>query len=209
MRPSFSIPPPADHVRAIGDERLSDNWYVLRKLTIELRRRGGEWQEQTREVYDRGNGATLLLFNATRQTVVLTRQFRLPAWVNGCADGMLIEACAGLLDGDDPETCIRREAAEETGFLIQKPHKVFEAYMSPGSVTEKLHFFVAPYEASDRTAEGGGLRQEGEDIEVMELSLDQALAMVGSGAIEDAKTIMLLQHAKITGLDRLLHPADA
>jgi GDP-mannose pyrophosphatase NudK len=204
MRPSFLIPPPAQHVRVIGDERLSDNWYVLRKLTIELLRRGGTWQQLAREVYDRGNGATLLLFNARRQTVVLTRQFRLPAWVNGCADGMLIEACAGLLDGDDAETCIRREAAEETGFHIQTPHKVFEAYMSPGSVTEKLHFFVAAYESSDRTGEGGGIVNEGEDIEVIELLLEDALAMVRSGAIEDAKTIMLLQHAKITGLDRLL-----
>lgn len=204
MRPSFLIPPPAPHVRVLGDERLSDNWYVLRKLTIELRRRGGTWQQQTREVYDRGNGAAILLVNVRRQTVVLTRQFRLPAWVNGCADGMLIEACAGLLDGDDPETCIRREAAEETGFRIQAPHKVFEAYMSPGSVTEKLHFFVASYESSDRAGEGGGIAHEGEDIEVIELQLEEALAMVRSGAIEDAKTIMLLQHAKITGLDRLL-----
>lgn len=204
MRPSFLTPPPAQHVRVLGDERLSDNWYVLRKLTIELRRRGGTWQQQTREVYDRGNGAAILLVNVRRQTVVLTRQFRLPAWVNGCADGMLIEACAGLLDGDDPETCIRREAAEETGFRIQAPHKVFEAYMSPGSVTEKLHFFVVSYESSDRTGEGGGIVNEGEDIEVIELLLEDALAMVRSGAIEDAKTIMLLQHAKITGLDRLL-----
>lgn len=145
----------------------------------------------------------LLLFNAARGTVVLTRQFRFPAYVNGCADGLLIEACAGLLDGDEPQACIRREAQEETGFAVRAPRKLFEAYMSPGSVTEKLHFFVAAYEDGDRVGAGGGAIAEGEDIEVVELLLSDALQMIRSGAIVDGKTIMLLQHAALVGLDRL------
>jgi nudix-type nucleoside diphosphatase (YffH/AdpP family) len=145
----------------------------------------------------------LLLFNVGRATVVLTRQFRFPAYVNGCADGLLIEACAGLLDGDDPQTCIRREAEEETGFVVKAPRKVFEAYMSPGSVTEKLHFFVAEYDTRDRVSAGGGDISEGEDIEVIEFSLVCALQMIAAGAIQDGKTIMLLQHAALLGLERL------
>jgi nudix-type nucleoside diphosphatase (YffH/AdpP family) len=195
---------PDARVRIIDVEVLSDNWYVLKKNTFEYLRRDGSWQRQSRETYDRGNGAVLLLFNAHRRTVVLTRQFRFPAFVNGCADGMLIEACAGLLDGDDPESCIRREAQEETGFRIRCVHKLFEAYMSPGSVTEKLHFFAAEYEGSDRVAAGGGDRREGEDIEVIELPLAEALGMIRAGLIQDGKTIMLLQHAALVGLDRLL-----
>lgn len=193
----------APAVRIVDSELLSDNWYTLKKTTFDFQRRDGSWQRLSRETYDRGNGAVLLLFNAKQGTVILTRQFRLPAFVNGCADGMLIEACAGLLDGDDPEACIRREVEEETGFRIESPRKLFEAYMSPGSVTEKLHFFVAAYEPHHQTGAGGGLAQEGEDIEVLELSLDQALAMVRSGAIQDGKTIMLLQHAALTGLANL------
>lgn len=179
---------------------LSDDWFTLKKTRFEIQRRDGRWQELSRETYDRGNGAVLLLFNARRATVVLTRQFRFPAFVNGCADGMLIEACAGLLDSDDAETCIRREAEEETGFRIRSPRKLFEAFMSPGSVTEKLHFFAAEYEASDRIGLGGGAAQEGEDIEVFELPLSEALAMIANGQIEDGKTIMLLQHAALQGL---------
>jgi nudix-type nucleoside diphosphatase (YffH/AdpP family) len=186
---------------------LSDDWFTLKKTRFEIQRRDGRWQELCRETYDRGNGAVLLLFNARRATVVLTRQFRFPAFVNGCADGMLIEACAGLLDSDDAETCIRREAEEETGFRIRSPRKLFEAFMSPGSVTEKLHFFAAEYEASDRIGPGGGAAQEGEDIEVMELPLSEALAMIGLGQIEDGKTIMLLQHAALQGLAALASPA--
>jgi len=182
---------------------LSDDWYVLKKSTFEHRRRDGTWQRLTRETYDRGNGAVLLLFNAERGSVLLTRQFRFPAYVNGCADGMLIEACAGLLDGDDPETCIRREAEEETGYRIRTPHKLFEAYMSPGSVTEKLHFFAAEVDASDRHSVGGGEAHEGEDIEVIELALDDALAMIDSGSIQDGKTIMLLLYAARVGLGML------
>jgi nudix-type nucleoside diphosphatase (YffH/AdpP family) len=184
----------APHVRLQGVQVLSDSWYVLRKLSFELRRRDGSWQALNREAYDRGNGAVLLLFSPARGTVVLTRQFRLPAFINGGGDGYLIEACAGLLDGDDPETCIRREAEEETGYLVRTPRKVFEAFMSPGSVTERLHFFVAEYEPADRVQEGGGLRAEGEDIEVIEMPLQEALEGIADGRICDAKTIMLLQH---------------
>ena len=188
----------AAHVRALRAELLSDNWYILRTVSFELRRRDGSWQAQNREAYDRGNGAALLLFDPRRGTVVLTRQFRLPAFINGCADGYLIEACAGLLDGDDPETCIRKEAEQETGYRIRTPRKVFEAYMSPGSVTEKLHFFVADYQAEDRVTAGGGVAAEGEDIEVIEMPLAQALAGIGSGLIEDGKTVMLLQHVALS-----------
>lgn len=197
----------AAHVRLLDTQLLSNNWYVLRTVTFELRRRDGSWQRQSREAYDRGNGAALLLFDPRRRTVVLTRQFRLPAFINGCADGYLIEACAGLLDGNDPETCIRKEAEEETGYRIRAPRKVFEAYMSPGSVTEKLHFFVAEYQAEDRIHAGGGLANEGEDIEVIEMPLDQALAGNGNGLIQDGKTVMLLQHVALSELAASV-PAD-
>jgi nudix-type nucleoside diphosphatase (YffH/AdpP family) len=190
-------------VRIVEERVLSDDWYLLKKTTFDLQRRDGSWQRQSRETYDRGNGAVLLLFDAGRGTVVLTRQFRFPTYVNGNAAGLLIEACAGLLDGDAPEACIRREAQEETGYLVRSPKKVFEAYMSPGSVTEKLHFYVAEVEPSDRIGTGGGEAAEGEDIEVIELTLTDALAMVRSGEIADGKTIMLLQHAALTGLKQL------
>jgi nudix-type nucleoside diphosphatase (YffH/AdpP family) len=190
-------------VRIVEQRVLSDDWYVLKKTTFEYRCRNGYWQKQSRETYDRGNGAVLLLYNVQRATVVLTRQFRFPAYVNGCPDGLLIEACAGLLDGQDPSTCIRREAEEETGFLVRSPRKVFEAYMSPGSVTEKLYFFVAEYDTTDRVSMGGGDASEGEDIEVVELPLADALRMIATGAIQDGKTIMLLQHAALVGLETL------
>jgi len=190
-------------VRILEERLLSDDWYVLKKTTFEYRCRDGRWERQSRETYDRGNGAVLLLFNVDRSTVVLIRQFRFPAFMNGCIDGLLVEACAGLLDGEDPHTCIRREAEEETGFRIRSPRKILEAYMSPGSVTEKLHFFVAEYELQDRVSAGGGDAAEGEDIEVLELTLASALQMIGTGAIQDGKTIMLLQYAALVGLDRL------
>ncbi len=190
-------------VHVLEERILSDDWYVLKKTRFKYRRRDGRWQEMVRETYDRGNGAVLLLFNAERNSVVLTRQFRFPAYVNGCPDGLLIEACAGLLDGEDALSCIRREAEEETGYRIRSPQKLFEVYMSPGSVTEKLHFFAAEYTDRDRAAMGGGDIAEGEDIEVLELTLADALQMIRTGAIQDGKTIMLLQHAALVGLDRL------
>ena len=196
-------PEASKRVKVVDTTLLSDSWYVLKKTTFDYLRNDGSWQRQSRETYDRGNGAVLLLFNASRNTVVLTRQFRFPTFVNGNAYGLMVEACAGQLDGDDPETCIRREAMEETGFQIRNPRKLFEAYMSPGSVTEKLHFFAAEYEASDRVAPGGGHEHEGEDIEVLELSLADALAQITTGAIQDGKTIMLLQHAALVGLQNL------
>ena len=191
----------SDRVCIVEERLLSDDWYILKKTTFDYRCRDGRWRRQSRETYDRGNGAVLLLFNVDRGTVVLTRQFRFPAYVNGCPDGLLIEACAGLLDGEDPHTCIRREAQEETGFVVRAPRKIFEAYMSPGSVTEKLHFFVAEYEPQDRVSKGGGDAAEGEDIEVIELPLASALQMIADGAIQDGKTIMLLQYAALAGLE--------
>jgi GDP-mannose pyrophosphatase NudK len=184
-----------EHVQVLKTEVLSDNWYVLRKVTFRLRKRDGSWETQSREAYDRGNGATILLYDRTRRTVVLTRQFRLPTYVNGNASGMLIEACAGLLDNDDAETAIAREAFEETGYEIRSPRKVMQAYMSPGSVTEILHFFVAEYSRGQRRNDGGGVEEE--DIEVMELSFDEALRGIASGEIRDGKTIMLLQYAAL------------
>ncbi len=178
-------------------EVLSSNWYVLRKATFDYLRNNGEWQTQSREVYDRGNGATILLYNLVQQTVILTRQFRFPAYSNGSADGLLIETAAGLLDEASPEERIRMEAEEETGYRVQDVHKVFEAYMSPGSVTEKLYFYVGAYTPHQQVGAGGGLAQEGEDIEVLELPFQAALEMIGSGAIQDGKTIMLLQYAAL------------
>ncbi|WP_298610087.1 GDP-mannose pyrophosphatase NudK [uncultured Thiothrix sp.] len=176
---------------------LSDNWYILRKATFDYLRNNGEWQTQSREVYDRGNGATILLYNLAQQTVVLTRQFRFPAFTNGLESGLLIETAAGLLDSASPDERIRLEAEEETGYQVQTIQKVFEAYMSPGSVTEKLYFYVAEYTANDKLNAGGGLASEGEDIEVLELPFKQALEMIKTGEIQDAKTIMLLQYAAL------------
>ena len=185
-----------DRVRIIDTTVLSNDWYVLKKTTFDFLRRDGVWQRQSRETYDRGNGATILLFNRDQRTVVLTRQFRLPAFVNG-HDGMMIEAAAGLLDNATPEERIRAEAEEETGYRVDNVQKVFEAYMSPGSVTEKLHFFIAEYDASTRVGRGGGVEAEGEDLEVIELTLDDALGAVRRGEIVDAKTIMLLHFAAL------------
>jgi nudix-type nucleoside diphosphatase (YffH/AdpP family) len=186
----------ADRVRIVDVQVLSDDWYVLKKTTFDYRRADGSWQRQSRETYDRGNGATLLLFDPRRRTVVLTRQFRLPAFVNG-HEGMLIEAPAGLLEAASPETRIRAEVEEETGYRVKSVRKVFEAFMSPGSVTEKLYFFVAEYDAAARVSRGGGVADEGEDIEVLELPIDDALTMIAHGEIMDGKTIMLLQYAAL------------
>lgn len=189
----------APQVDVLDDTLLSDNWYVLRKLRFALTHADGRRQLYEREVYDRGNGATILLYNRRQRTVVLTRQFRMPAWVNGCEDGMLIEACAGLLDNDAPELAIRREVSEETGFRLGPVHKVFQAYMSPGSVTEVLHFFVAEYEPEHQVDAGGGVCGE-EEIDVLELDFDVALAAVADGRICDGKTILLLQYAALQQL---------
>ena len=189
-----------DNVKVLKTEILSDNWYILKKITYEYTKKDGSVQTQTREAYDRGNGATILLYNQAQGTVILTRQFRLPTYINGNSDGMLIEACAGLLDKDNPEDCIRRETEEETGYKIKDVRKVFEAYMSPGSVTEILYFFVAEYSKEMKVADGGGVAHEEENIEVMEIGIDQAMAMVQAGDIKDGKTIMLLQYVKLKQL---------
>jgi GDP-mannose pyrophosphatase NudK len=185
-----------DRVRILKTEILSDNWYTLKKVTFDYLRKNGTWTHQNREAYDRGNGATILLYNKGKRTIILIRQFRLPTYVNGNEDGMLIEACAGLLDLDNPEDCIRRETEEETGFTIQDVKKIFEAYMSPGSVTEILYFFIAEYTREMKTSAGGG-EGDNEDIEVLELPFDKALKMIDTGEIKDGKTIMLLQYMKL------------
>jgi nudix-type nucleoside diphosphatase (YffH/AdpP family) len=186
-------------VRVRDVELLAAAWHVLRRTTLEVRRRDGTWQLQQRETYDRGNGATVLLYDADRRTVLLARQFRYPVYVNGHPDGVLLETAAGLLDDDDPAIAIRREAAEELGVVIGEMQEVFQVYMSPGSVTERLHFYAAPYSPTSRAARGGGLAEEGEDIEVCELGFDDALAGTTDGRIVDAKTIMLLQWAALSG----------
>ena len=185
-----------ERVRVRQVKVLSDDWYILKKTTFDYLRNNGEWQTQSRETYDRGNGATILLYNRHKRSVILTRQFRYPAFVNG-HPGLLIETPAGLLDQTSPEERIKAETEEETGYRVHDVRKVFEAYMSPGSVTEKLHFFVAEYDAGARISAGGGIAGEGEDIEVLELAFDQALAMLERGEITDGKTIMLLQFAKL------------
>lgn len=179
---------------------LSDNWYILNKVTFTYQKENEPIQTHTREVYDRGNGAGILLYNSNKKTVILTRQFRLPSFLNGNKSGMMIEVCAGLLDKDNPEQAIIRETEEETGYRITKIQKVVETYMSPGAVTEILYLFVAEYDESMKVSEGGGLDSEQENIEVLEYTFDEAYAMIESGEIVDAKTILLLQHAKIKGL---------
>jgi GDP-mannose pyrophosphatase NudK len=179
-------------------ELLSGNWYKLYKVDFQIRGKAGEWLRQSRECYDRGNGATILLYNTEQKTVILTKQFRMPTYVNGNDDGMLIEACAGLLDADSPEECIRRETEEETGYKISKPEKVFELYMSPGSVTEILYFFIAAYTKEQKVSDGGGV-DEHEDIDVLEVPFAKALEMIKTGEIKDAKTVILLQHLHLGG----------
>ena len=185
----------SERVRVHSVEVLSDDWYVLKKTTFDFLRSDGSWQRQSRETYDRGNGATILLYNPQRRTVVLTRQFRFPAFVNGYR-GLLVEAPAGLLEERSPEEAIRREVAEETGYAVHHVRKVFEAFMSPGSVTEKLYFYVAEYDQTAR-GEGGGVAEDGEDIETIEMNVEQAMEGIASGAIQDGKTIMLLFYARL------------
>ncbi|MHA1019451.1 GDP-mannose pyrophosphatase [Enterobacter mori] len=186
-------------IRIIESETLSDNWYILKKFTFDKRRRDGEWQRQSREVYDRGNGATILLYNRDKKTIILTRQFRFPVFING-HEGDLIEAAAGLLDNMDPESRIKAEAEEETGFTVSRVEKIFEAYMSPGSVTEKLYFYLAEYHPQDQTGKGGGIKSEGEDIDVLEVTLVEALRGIETGQIVDGKTIMLIYHLALKGI---------
>ena len=188
------------NVKILKNEVLSDNWYVLRKLTFQYRLKDGSWLQQIREAYDRGNGATILLYNKTQKTVILTRQFRLPTFINGNPEGMLIETCAGLLDKDNPEECIRRETEEETGYKITDVRKIFQLYMSPGSVTEILYFFIAEYSSDMKVNGGGGSEHEQENIEVLELPFADAVNMIETGEIQDAKTVILLQYCKLHAL---------
>ncbi|MDX1327208.1 MAG: GDP-mannose pyrophosphatase NudK [Arenibacter sp.] len=189
-----------ENVRNIQTEVLSDNWYTLTKVDFEYKKANGTWEKQIREAYDRGNGAAILLYNKKKGTVILTKQFRMPTYLNGNKDGMMIEVCAGVLDGDSPEVCIKKEAEEETGYRLEQVEKVFESYMSPGSVTEILHYFIGAYDEHMKVGEGGGAKNETENIEVMEVSFKEALKMVATGEIKDAKTILLLQYAQINSL---------
>lgn len=189
-----------NNIKIIDTAILSDNWYVLKKITYEYSKKDGRKLTQSREAYDRGNGATILLYNAEQKTVILTRQFRLPTFINGNETGMLIEACAGLLDKDNAEDCIRRETEEETGYKITELRKIFEAYMSPGSVTEILYFFIAEYAKEMKLTDGGGVEHEEENIEVLELNIAEAMKMIESGEIKDGKTIMLLQYIKLKNI---------
>ena len=181
-------------------EVLSDNWYTLNKVTFDYQKKDDSWITQKREVYDRGNGAAILLYNTKQKTVILTRQFRLPTFINGNATGMMMEVCAGLLDQDTPEQCIIRETEEETGYRIVNVKKVMETYMSPGAVTEILYLFIGEYDQSMKVSDGGGVAHEEENIEVLEMRFEKAYAMIESGEIQDAKSIILLQYAKIQGL---------
>ena len=181
-------------------KNLSDDWYKLDKVNFDYQLKNKEWQNQNRECYDRGNGAAILLYNPHKKTVILIKQFRMPTYLNGNDDGMMIEVCAGLLDDDDPLTCIKKETEEETGYKINTPVKLFEVYTSPGAVTEVIHYFVAEYSDDMKVNDGGGVASETEEIEVLEIDFNKALSMIANGTIKDAKTILLLQYAKIHGL---------
>ncbi|WP_333802634.1 GDP-mannose pyrophosphatase NudK [Sphingobacterium multivorum] len=187
-------------IKIVKTEILSDNWYTLKKVTYQYSKPDGTVQQQSREAYDRGNGAVILLYNTSAQTVILTRQFRIPTYINGNESGMLIEACAGLLDQDSPHDCIRRETEEETGYQIKEAKKIFIAYMSPGSVTEILHFFIAEYTNNMKVGDGGGLEEEEEHIEILEINIEEALHMIDTGEIIDGKTIMLLQYIRLKNI---------
>lgn len=186
------------NINIIKDKILSENWFLLRNMTYELTRSDGSVIRHRREVYDRGNGATILLYNRHKQTVVLVRQFRIATWINGNEDGMLIETCAGLLDSDEPEECVRKEAIEETGFEVGEVRKLFELFMSPGGVTELIYFFIAEYNDTQRANDGGGV--DDEDIEVLELPYHRALEMMANGEIRDGKAVILLQYLQTSGL---------
>lgn len=187
-------------IKILSEQLLSKNWFLLKKIIFEIQIDENQIQKQDREVYDRGNGATILLYNKAKKTIILIKQFRLPTYLNGNATGMLIESCAGMVEQENAEACIKRETEEETGFQINKVEKLFEAYMSPGALTEIIHFFKAEYTADMKISEGGGLAAEQENIEVIELPFDDAYKMIATGEIKDAKTILLLQYAKINNL---------
>lgn len=186
-----------NRVKIKNTEVLSNNWYLLNKVTFDYLRSDGTWQTQIRESYDRGNGAAVFMYNKQTKNIVLIRQFRLPSYLNGNENGLLIETCAGLLDADDPETCIKKEIFEETGYQIEKVTKIFETYMSPGAVTESIHYFIAEYTDAMKATEGGGLDTEQEDIEVLEMPFTEAIKLLDTGQIKDAKTMLLLQYAII------------
>ncbi len=188
------------NIKIINTEILSDNWYVLKKVTYSYSKKDGLSKTQVREAYDRGNGATILLFNKDRKTVILTRQFRLPTFINGNESGMMIESCAGLLDEDNPEDCIIKETEEETGYRVKDVHRIFDVYMSPGAVTERVYFFIAEYSEAMRVTDGGGAENEEENIDVLEMNIDNTLKMVDNGEIKDGKTIILLQYIKLHNL---------
>ncbi len=187
-------------IKNIKTEVLSDNWYTLNKISFDYQMPNGEWVNQSRESYDRGNGATILLYDKSKKTIILIKQFRMPSYVNGNKNGVIIETCAGLLDGDSPEVCVKKEAFEETGIKIDKVKKVFEAYMSPGAVTEIIHFFIGEYNDQMKIGKGGGVDDEHEDIEILEIHYEKALQMISDGEIKDAKTIMLLQYMVLNKL---------
>lgn len=186
-----------DKVSITETEILSQRWYSLKKITYQYKTKKGDLQTVDREVYDRGNGVAVLLYNTHKQTVILTKQFRLPTYLNKNESGMMIEVCAGTLDEKNPDDCVKREIEEETGYKIEQVQKIFQSYMSPGAVTEILHFYLAEYNEDMKVSEGGGLDEEHENIEVLELNFEDAYKMIFSGKIKDSKTIMLLQHAKI------------
>lgn len=188
------------NIKNLSETILSDNWYTLKKVTYDYLKKDGTWETQNREAYDRGNGATILLYNSENKTIILTKQFRIPTYLNGNETGMMIEACAGLLEKDNPEECIKRETEEETGYKISSVKKIFEVYMSPGSVTEIVHFFIGEYSNEMKVNHGGGLSEEQENIEVLEIDFTSAVEMIKSGEIKDAKTIMLLQYAQLNNL---------
>ena len=196
----FVLMKDSNNIKLTSSTLLSDNWGELRKVKYNFKLNDGTWQTQEREVYDRGDGAVILLYNKEKSTVILTRQLRIPTWFNGNTDGLMIEACAGVLDENDPEECIRRETQEETGYKVTEVKKIMKVYMSPGSVTEIIHFFTGAYSDEMKISEGGGVEGEHENIEVIEITFKEAVNMISSGEIKDAKTIMLLQYAQINDI---------
>lgn len=192
------MPNPKIKIKSI--KNLSNDWYTLDKINFDYKTKTGQWKNQNRESYNRGDGAAILLYNPTKKTVILTKQFRMPTYLNENTDGMMLEVCAGLLDADDPLTCIIKEAEEETGYQIKTPIKLFEIYSTPGAVTEKIHYFIAEVSDAMKISEGGGLETETEEIEVLELNFEKTISMISMGEIQDAKTVILLQYAKLNNL---------